>query len=114
MHWTPEHEADEAVRQAFNSHQQTDKGFGAAAGPKAGEILADKLKRAGFDVHLAQSPWLLGTSDRSLMTATAEGIGKAAQETGLVDESAMTSWQLSRASLDSCEIGHLDLLALPA
>lgn len=113
MRWTPEHEQDEAVRLAFNQHQQTDKGFGAAAGPDAGVVLAEKLEAAGLHVETGQSPWRLDGGDRRLMLETAKGIGQAAEETGLVDDAALASWRASRERLTACEIGHTDLLAIP-
>ena len=33
--WTPRHELDAAMADAFHAHQMTDKGFGFSAGPKA-------------------------------------------------------------------------------
>lgn len=113
MSWVPAHEQDEAVRAAFNSHQQTDKGFGIAAGPHAGMILAKRLIKAGYRVGLRQSPWRLGADDQQLMLENANGIAQAARETGLVDEARLSSWVESRATLTGCEIGHIDLLALP-
>ncbi len=47
MEWSPSHPADAAVRDAFNAHQQRDKGFGPAAGPLAGVYLAARLSEAG-------------------------------------------------------------------
>jgi len=113
MRWTPEHEEDETIRAAFNYHQRMDKGFGVAAGPRAGWLLAEKLKRAGYRVELRLSPWRLGLDDRQLMLENAKGIARAAKETGLVGEADLSSWTESRAALTSCEIGHVDLLALP-
>lgn len=113
MSWTPVHEDDKAMLAAFNIHQQTDKGFGMAAGPLAGGLLAKKLIDAGYRVELRQSPWRLGPDDRQLMVENAKGIAQAVQETGLVDEVHLTSWLESRAELTGCEIGHVDLLALP-
>lgn len=114
MSWTPAHSADDDIRAAFNAHQQSDKGFGAAAGPRAGTVLAACLKDAGFKVRTEQSPWLLGPSEKPLMQATADGIGKAAEESGLMDDVALTSWRTSRSALERCEIGHTDILAIPA
>ena len=113
MSWTPAHEEDETVRTAFNFHQRTDKGFGMATGPCAGELLANKLMRAGYRVELRQSPWRLGPDDHQLMLENARGIAQAAGETELIDEAHLFSWVESRAALIGCEIGHVDLLALP-
>jgi SAM-dependent methyltransferase len=113
MRWQPAHPADAAIGAAFCAHQQTDKGFGAAAGPDAGRILVERLSEAGYRVTTAPSPWRLGRSDQALITATAMGIADAAAETGRVAEADLASWRATREVVEACEIGHLDLLALP-
>jgi SAM-dependent methyltransferase len=113
MRWTPRHEADGIILAAFNHHQQTDKGFGAAAGPRAAILLAEKLKKAGYRVEMRLSPWRLGPDERALMLENARGVAQAARETGMVGDAALSSWIESRASITYCEIGHVDLLALP-
>jgi len=113
MRWTPRHEVDGIILAAFNHHQQTDKGFGAAAGPRAAILLAEKLKKAGYRVEMRLSPWRLGPGERALMLENARGVAQAARDTGLVGEAALTSWIESRADITYCEIGHVDLLALP-
>jgi SAM-dependent methyltransferase len=113
MRWHPRHPADERIGAAFCTHQRNDKGFGPAAGPDAGHILTELLSKAGYRVATAQSPWLLGRSDLPLIAATAAGIADAAAETGLVPEAELASWRTTRSAIESCEIGHVDLLALP-
>lgn len=113
MRWTPRHEQDGVILAAFNHHQQTDKGFGVAAGPRAAILLAEKLKTAGYHVEIRLSPWRLGPESRALMLENAKGVAQAARETGLIGEMALSSWIESRADLTACEIGHVDLLAMP-
>lgn len=113
MEWAPPHPADAPIRAAFNAHQQTDKGFGVAAGPDAGTHLAAGLAAAGYDVMTAFSPWLLGTADHALASANAEGVAQAARETGHVAEADIADWLALRQRTDLCTIGHVDLLALP-
>jgi SAM-dependent methyltransferase len=113
MEWSPAHPADTAVRDAFNAHQQTDKGFGPAAGPYAGVYLAARLSEAGYDIATASSPWLLEPQDQELMLANLEGIGAAAGETGLVGEAELANWLAFRRKGGTCTVGHVDLLALP-
>jgi hypothetical protein len=113
MRWDPAHPADEAVGAAFCAHQRSDKGFGAAAGPNAGRHLAERLSEAGYRVSTAASPWRLGPGEKELMTATATGIADAAAETGLISAADLASWRATRRDLATCEIGHVDLLALP-
>ncbi len=55
----PEHSADGAMRETFNRHQRTDKGFGPAAGPTASDALAAAFARYGYSVLRGKSPWVL-------------------------------------------------------
>lgn len=112
MQWRPVHPADEPIRAAFNAHQRTDKGFGCAAGPDAAAFLARGLERAGFEVHTASSPWLLGRNDLSLILSAAEGVADAARQTGSVAEADIADWLRSRGAATGCTIGHVDMLAL--
>jgi hypothetical protein len=114
MEWSPAHPADATVRDAFNAHQQTDKGFGPAAGPLAGLYLADRLREAGYEVATAPSPWMLGADDRQLADANLEGIVRAARETRLVPDAELADWLAFRRKGWRCTVGHIDLLAFPA
>jgi SAM-dependent methyltransferase len=114
MDWNPAHPLDGAVRDAFNTHQQGDKGFGAAAGPLAGLTLAARLSEAGYEIASAASPWVLGPQDPELMLANLEGIGAAVRETGLLADAELDGWLTARRRKGgSCVVGHMDLLALP-
>jgi hypothetical protein len=107
MDWVPPRADDEAVRAAFNAHQRTDKGLGAACGPDAAPTMAAALRRRGLAVRLAPSPWRLAPG--GLHDALVEGIAAAASERGL--ETA--AWAQARRTASGCTIGHWDLLALP-
>jgi SAM-dependent methyltransferase len=113
MDWNPVHPADAPIRAAFNAHQHTDKGFGRAAGPDAGAFLVRALSNAGYDVSTAPSPWVLTRDELPLILSAAEGIADAARQTGLVAEADIADWRRSRAELNGCTIGHVDILALP-
>ncbi len=113
MRWRPAHPLDEKIRAAFNDHQRWDKGFGASAGPDAASFLAGQLRAAHYEVAAAPSPWLLTRDDLALITATAQGIAQAARETGQVSDPEILDWLTSRQHIDACEIGHVDILALP-
>ncbi len=108
--WNPPHEDDDTVARAFNTHQRRDKGFGPACGPLGASKLAQALEAQGYTVTIAPSPWRLNreTGD-ALMTALATGVAGAAEEEGC-DASA---WLTARHTANTCEIGHLDLLAIP-
>ena len=113
MRWKPAHPADDDIKAAFDAHQRGDKGFGPAAGPEAGFYLADRLLQAGYEVVMASSPWRLAAADRPLIMALADGIAGAAGETGLLPAPTIASWLSTRSAVEACEIGHLDILALP-
>jgi hypothetical protein len=65
--WSPSEPTDADMLAAFHTHQQTDKGFGAAAGPAAAGLMETLLKARGFAVSNAQSPWKLRSpTDRTI------------------------------------------------
>jgi hypothetical protein len=67
---------DALVRSAFNAHQRRDKGVGAALGPDAPAHLAGRLRRLGYRVRVAPSPWRLGMEhapDAALAAALIDG-----------------------------------------
>lgn len=111
--WTPPHPADAAMLAAFHAHQASDKGFGPAAGPSAIPLLKSALKARGYIVVTAPSPWRLDRSDAALIEALADGAAQAVAETGLVEASAVEDWRRSRRAAAACEIGHIDLFAVP-
>ena len=98
---------------AFNEHQDTDKGFGPAAGARAADVLAQRLSDAGYAVSTATSPWLLGAGDRELMSELAGGIAMAAHETHAVVPEETEEWLSERQRAAGASIGHTDLLAVP-
>jgi SAM-dependent methyltransferase len=109
--WTPEHEADAALLEAFNAHQRRDKGFGTAAGPDAADALSEAFSAAGYAVEEGDSAWRLGSDDAALIAELAAGFAAAAQETGLVDASSLAGWRA--VTHTSAIVGHTDTLALP-
>lgn len=111
--WHPPHPADAAVHAAFQRHQGRDKGFGLAAGPKAGAVLMAALQDKGYEVARADSPWRLGPDDRALIAALAEGTAAAVRETGEMSEETLAAWEAARRSASACRIGHVDLFARP-
>ena len=111
--WEPPHPDDGAMRAAFHAHQHRDKGFGAAAGPDATELLVEAFCAADYTVETGASPWRLGPADRALVAELARGVAGAVRETGRVPEARVADWLAHRREA-SCTVGHLDLLALPA
>ena len=112
--WLPSHPLDARILAAFHRHQAGDKGFGAAAGPQAHGLLRDCLVEHGYHVTQAASPWQLNAAHRTLMEQLAQGIAAAAQATGQVSAAEAETWQLARTAAHACNIGHMDLLAVPA
>jgi hypothetical protein len=103
------------MRDAFNRHQLTDKGFGPAAGPGAAGLLAQAFARHGYRIIRGKSPWILDASYAALRAELDRGWAAAVRETGLVPESEIAEWLTLRDSPEAVTIiGHEDLLALPA
>ncbi len=111
--WTPRHPADADALAAFHAHQGRDKGFGPAAGPNAPALLATALQSHGYEVSTAASPWRLSRADSALIEATADGAAEAIGQTGRLAAEVVEDWRLSRRRAVACEIGHVDLFAIP-
>ena len=106
--WSPAHDADAKVFEAFQAHQRGDKGFGPALGADSVKYLKNALSVAGYAVRIAPSPWKLGAGP--LMTALAEGIASAASRANAPDDTT-NQWLQARRTAVYCEVGHVDLLA---
>ena len=112
--WSPAQPVDEDMRDAFNNHQQTDKGFGPAAGPHATKLLKAAFEEVGYSVDIGNSPWVLDETTAELRSKTDEGWAAAVTETGRIDEAKVSAWLRNRNSPDAVTIvGHKDLLARP-
>lgn len=112
----PEHPLDPAMRGAFNRHQQTDKGFGLAAGPHATEALAQAFASRGYRVVRGKSPWVLDKTYERLRRELDQGWANAVLQTGAIQIREIESWIAHRlAAADAVTlVGHEDLLAVPA
>lgn len=114
--WTPSHPLDEIVLSAFNRDQRRDKGFGVALGPEAGLYMERLFKSFGFKVFTADSPWVLDGADNKLVNSLISGIGDAVATDPQLDAAELQDWVQFRkkhSATGSCEVGHMDLLALP-
>lgn len=115
----PEHAEDDLVRQLVNDHQHGDKGTGAALGPEAPSVLKRLMTSRGYRVSTACSPWRLGASEVELQLALMQGWCAAATEQLPQMTAQIRRWlgdrqqQAARGEL-VIEVGHEDLLALPA
>jgi hypothetical protein len=110
--WQPPHPQESAMLEAFLRHQQTDKGFGPAAGPGAAEVLVRAFEQQGYAIQTADSPWLLAEDDRTLIHELAKGAADAVRELGVFEEADVASWQADRERAAACSIGHKDVVAL--
>lgn len=113
--WLPEHPADAAMRDAFNAHQRTDKGFGPSAGAGATAALVTGFQRHGYRIVRGKSPWIVDGAHPELRRQLDAGFVNAVKETGQVAAETTDSWQAHRNSAADAVtiIGHEDLLALP-
>ncbi len=109
--WSPPHACDAQMLEAFHAHQQSDKGFGRAAGPHAVAALAQALATNGYEVAREASPWILDGADASLITELAKGAAGAVAETGRVAAPAIADWLAARTPAAECSIGHEDVFA---
>jgi SAM-dependent methyltransferase len=115
----PTHPLDGSILAAFHRHQQSDKGFGLAAGPQAPQILAEAFEALDYEVDRAPSPWILssprvsGPAHQTLQQELIRGIAAAVRETGSVGEEDTASWLEAHLAGTSCQIGHEDCLAVP-
>jgi len=109
--WTPAHPADADMTAAFNAHQETDKGFGSAAGPAAPEALALAFRGQGYGVQEASSPWRIDGSEQALIDMLADGFAAAVAEIGRLAPDVIADWLSVRRS--GSVVGHTDTLALP-
>ncbi len=109
--WTPKHDLDQAMSDAFHAHQKTDKGFGVSAGPDAPAALAKSFAALGYSVQEGDSPWLLARSDQTLIDALVPGYAGAVRETGRIAAGEIDGWL--RLERRGSEVGHTDTLALP-
>jgi len=113
--WLPEHPLNATMRQHFNTHQQTDKGFGAAAGPSATTCLEKAFEAASYEIIRAPSPWILSGEYNALRFAVDEGWAQAVRETGKLQEPKIDDWLSCRRRAQNAVtiVGHEDILALP-
>jgi hypothetical protein len=112
--WSPPYPADAAMVAAFNRHQGTDKGFGAASGSRATDLLAERLAAAGYRIERGSSPWRLGAGDTALIRALTGGFAEAVLQTGEVPAATIEAWLKARmAEGVTCTVGHEDILAIP-
>lgn len=115
---SPAHEDDSLLRELVNQHQHSDKGTGAALGPDAAAVLADKLIRAGYEVQVVDTPWQLNSKDSGLATMLMAGWVSAAIQGSPGSGDRLNAWFAARkqqlaASQLKITVSHQDVLGLP-
>ncbi len=113
--FSPSHADDAALLDAFNRHQQIDKGLGgAAAGPHAAPTLIAALERRGYRIVSADSPWRLSGADRDLIAELLRGWARAVNGAEFAPEDVVTRWLAARLrDTQAMTVGHTDVFATP-
>ena len=109
---------DARLVDAFNQHQQTDKGFGEALGPFAADRITKLFKVARFRTVERDSSWHLGPDQAELQKMVLKGWVQAVVETQLIDPDEGDSWLERRLELIErgelqISISHKDVAAFP-
>ncbi len=115
--WTPTHPFDDSILHAFNKDQRRDKGLGPALGPESCNYLHSALVQTGYDVFVADSPWLLDGKNAALVEELINGIAAAVADDYGLDKNMLTQWQAFRfdnIKNGTCIVGHQDIFAIPA
>lgn len=112
MTWTPKLADDVSITATFNAHQLTDKGLGPAVGPDAATITKQIFEKHGFEISLANSPWMLGTEHIALHDELIKGIAKAALEAGHAGADDWLVQRKAKLNTSTVRIGHTDVLAM--
>lgn len=112
MQWFPPHAQDQAVLEAFNTHQTGNKGFGPASGPAATDLLVKAFSDQTYHCDTADSAWVINRSDQAaLMDALGDGILEAAAQ--IIPDTDLSGWHDALKNRRSVLIGHLDFYARP-
>jgi hypothetical protein len=114
MSAVPAEPEDELIRALVNRHQQTDKGFGPAAGPRAVNAAVRVFSARGYELRRSRSDWHLGRAEASLQRQLIEGWAEAASSISPENISVIDSWRRRRlAHVDGGRstmiVGHEDV-----
>ncbi|EHM02097.1 hypothetical protein HMPREF9946_01481 [Acetobacteraceae bacterium AT-5844] len=119
--FSPPHRDDRLVAHGFRKDQRRDKGFdGRALGPDAPREMARAFRAEGFRVVTAPSPWRIPATPPTMVETLADGHAEAARRSlPRILHPRIEAWrrhrelQAARGVLRA-QVGHVDLLALPA
>jgi hypothetical protein len=106
---------DAEVRELFNRHQRTDKGFGPALGPDAAQLAERLLAEQGCHIERARSDWCLGAGHLALQRSLVEGWCNAACEMARDRAPALRHWLSRRlghieGGRSELRVGHIDMI----
>lgn len=108
---------DETMRNALNSDQLSDKGFGNALGPGAATCAVDLFRSAGYQVVQGQSDWQVRPAHNGFLEEFLSGWSRVGVKYGATRKE-VENWRvghLQRAASGSfrCTVGHIDFAAFP-
>lgn len=113
----PASDLDDTMRDALNTDQRSDKGFGNALGPDAAACAIDLFRSAGYEVVQGQSDWQAGPSDTGFLEEFLMGWSRVGVRYGATSEevAAWRAGHLQRAKAGNvrCTVGHIDFAAFP-
>ncbi|HSK54074.1 MAG TPA: methyltransferase domain-containing protein [Jiangellales bacterium] len=110
---------DAGLRVAFDAHQRRERDGAHQLGSEAARHARRLLRRYGYDVRGAATPWSLGPTHAALAMTWYDGWAAAAAEErpdlaeGAVRARTVRRRQAARGEL-RVQVGHVDLLALPS
>lgn len=105
---------DGMIRELFNRHQRTDKGFGPALGPDAANATLALLGQAGYEVRADTTDWVLDDGQRALQAALIPGCAAAAAAMVPGQEHTIDTWRQQRLAAIAAghariRVGHQDI-----
>jgi trans-aconitate methyltransferase len=111
---SPAHPEDRVVADAFDAHQCRE----GRLGPRGGAYAAQVLRRHGYAVTMAHTPWRLGAEDTPLLLAWLRGRAAAAQEQEPDRCEEIHRWLENREATArrgelTAVVDHVDVLGLP-
>ena len=117
MVFDPSSDDDPEIRRLVNTHQRRDKGFGPALGPGAVDALMALARQSGWTTISEPSDWRLESSrHQAVLSWLFRGWIAAALEQQPDRREIVERWHVERRSAGDLhvEVGHRDILALPA
>ena len=120
MAFEPGEPEDSLVCDLVNRHQETDKGFGPALGPRAVTAAVDLFQGAGYDVRTATSDWVLSRTSApdALQERLIDGWAEAAAAIAPERAAVLAAWRRRRldhvaGGRSRLVVGHQDIAAVP-